>query len=55
MGGYSNPATKLDNECEKVMKMVCKDIPKKEEVMKEVEICVKTPKEVLLYLSKLLT
>eukprot|EP00091_Calanus_sinicus_P023281 TRINITY_DN7776_c0_g1_i1.p2 TRINITY_DN7776_c0_g1~~TRINITY_DN7776_c0_g1_i1.p2 ORF type:complete len:101 (-),score=34.91 TRINITY_DN7776_c0_g1_i1:132-434(-) len=45
LGGYSNLPTKLDNECEKVMKMVCKDVPKKEEVMKEVEICVKTPKE----------
>ena len=32
--------------------MVCKDIPKKEEVMKEVEICVKTPKEVLANMTK---
>merc|ERR1739838_352964 len=30
---------------EKVRRNVCKDVPKKEEVMKEVEICVKTPKE----------
>merc|ERR550519_2913730 len=45
LGGYANLPTKLENKCEKVMKMVCKDVPKKEEVMKEVEICVKTPKE----------
>merc|ERR1711970_1552113 len=45
LGGYANLPTKLESECEKVMKMVCKDVPKKEEVMKEVEICVKTPKE----------
>jgi len=45
LGGYANLPTNLESECEKVMKMVCKDVPKKEEVMKEVEICVKTPKE----------
>ena len=45
-GGNANLPSKLDNECEKVMKKFCKDVPKKEEVMKEVEICVKTPKEV---------
>jgi len=45
LGGYANLPSKLDSECEKVMRNVCKDVPKKEEVMKEVEICVKTPKE----------
>eukprot|EP00092_Neocalanus_flemingeri_P072131 GFUD01088731.1.p1 GENE.GFUD01088731.1~~GFUD01088731.1.p1 ORF type:complete len:167 (-),score=61.72 GFUD01088731.1:144-644(-) len=45
LGGYAPRPSKLESECEKVMKMVCKDIPKKEEVMKDVEICVKTPKE----------
>merc|ERR1739838_156372 len=45
LGGYANLPSKLDSECEKVMRSVCKDVPKKEEVMKEVEICVKTPKE----------
>merc|ERR1719376_421488 len=45
LGGFANLPTKLESKCEKVMKMVCKDVPKKEEVMKEVEICVKTPKE----------
>ena len=45
-GGYANLPSKLDSECGKVMRKFCKDVPKKEEVMKEVEICVKTPKEV---------
>ena len=47
LGGFANLPTKLESKCGKVMKMVCKDVPKKEEVMKEVEICVKTPKEVV--------
>ena len=47
LGGFANLPTKLESKCGKVMKMVCKDVPKKEEVMKEVEICVKTPTEVV--------
>ena len=38
--------SKVDSECEKVMRKFCKDVPKKEEVMKEVDICVNNPKEV---------
>ena len=46
LSGYKHLPTKLESECEKTTKMICKDVPNKEEVKKEVEICVKTPKEV---------
>ena len=52
LGGFANIPREVDTECAKVTKNVCKDIPKKEEVMKEVEICVQTPKEVVLSLLR---
>jgi len=45
IGSFGVHPQQLDSECAKVKKQVCKDIPKKEAVMKEVEICVRTPKE----------
>ena len=44
--GYNNFPTKLESQCEKVKKMVCTNVENKEEVMKMVEVCVRTPKEV---------
>ena len=46
LGGLSSLPQQLESECSKVKKQVCKDVPKKEPVMKEVEICVRKPKEV---------
>ena len=46
LGGLSSLPHQLESECSKVKKQVCKDVPKKEAVMKEVEICVRKPKEV---------
>ena len=46
LGGLSSLPQQLESECTKVKKQVCKDVPKKEPVMKEVEICVRKPKEV---------
>jgi len=45
LGGLSSLPHQLESECSKVKKQVCKDVPKKEAVMKEVEICVRKPKE----------
>ena len=52
LGGYANLPSKVECEYEKVMKKFCKNVPKKEEVMKEVEICVQTPKEVCININQ---
>lgn len=43
--GISGGADKYE-ECEKVTKKFCKDVPEKEDVMADVETCVNTPKQV---------
>eukprot|EP00091_Calanus_sinicus_P014239 TRINITY_DN3167_c0_g1_i4.p1 TRINITY_DN3167_c0_g1~~TRINITY_DN3167_c0_g1_i4.p1 ORF type:complete len:202 (+),score=63.90 TRINITY_DN3167_c0_g1_i4:23-607(+) len=42
---FVNLPTQPETECKKVIRNICKDVPKKEEVIKEVEVCVSTPKE----------
>jgi stage III sporulation protein SpoIIIAA len=53
LGAYVNLPSKPEAECAKVIKNICKDVPKKEEVVKEVEICVNTPKEVCINIDQL--
>ena len=38
--------TTEDVECSKVTKEFCREVPKKEDVMADVETCVSTPKQV---------